>query len=133
MVTQPTEQFFPPFGGGPSERALNLLVNGNPVTFSIRAFFLTQPELARMLGPTADALIRSQGLPGNLYRSDRTPRYPLQPGDRVRSPRRVWPQSRLFGGYILSISDGWAVVQWDFFPIGPLTYDPLSWLEPQNV
>lgn len=125
------EQFFPPFEGKASDRALNLLVNSNPVTFAIRAFFLTQPEIFRMLGPLADQLIKSQELPKNLYDPRRTPARPLQPGDRVRSPQRTWPASRSFGGYILSISDDWAVIQWDFIPIGPLTYDPLRWLEPQ--
>lgn len=132
-MTQQAEQFFPTFSGQPADRLLNLLVNSNPVTFAIRALFLTQPEIFQMLGPGADALILSQGLPRNLYRSDRTAQRPLQPGDRVRSPRRVWPQSRLFGGYILSISDSWALVQWDFIPFGPLTYDPLNWLEPQTL
>ncbi len=132
-MTNQGEQFFPPFTGTESARLLNLLVNSNPVTFGIRGFFLTQPEIARMLGPLADQIVRSQGLPRNLFRSDRTPQLPLQVGDRVRSPQRQWPASRLFGGYILSLSDGWAVVQWDFFPIGPLTYDPLSWLEPQAI
>ena len=125
------EQFFPPFSGEASQRTLNLLFNANPLTFGIRGFFLTQPEIARMLGPMADQLIQSQGLPGNLYNPARTPARPFQVGDRVRSPQRTWPASSLFGGYIMSINDAWAVVQWDFVPIGPLTYDPLTWLEPQ--
>ena len=130
MTTQ-GEQFFPSFSGEASDRTLNLLVNSNPVTFGIRGFFLTQPEIARMLGPLADQLIKSQDLPKNLYNPGRTSARPFQPGDRVQSPQRAWPASRLFGGYILSISGDWAVVQWDFVPFGPLTYDPLRWLEPQ--
>ena len=124
-------QLFPPFSGDASDRTLNFLVNSNPFTFLVRGFFFTQPEIARMLGPMADQIIQSQGLPNNLYTPGRTSARPFQPGDRVRSPQRTWADSRLFGGYIMSINDGWAVVQWDFVPIGPLTYDPLTWLEPQ--
>lgn len=132
MTTQVQgEQFFPPFTGPESTRILNLLVNANPITFGIRGFFLTQPQVAQSLGPTADAIIRSQGLPQNLYDRSRRPQRPLREGDRVKSPQRTWLASSLFGGYILAINDGWATVQWDFLPIGPLTYDPLSWLEPQ--
>ena len=39
------EQFFPPFSGEPSDRALNLLVNVNPVTFGIRAFRIVDPDI----------------------------------------------------------------------------------------
>ena len=127
------EQFFPTFTGRESDRALNLLVNSNPITFAIRGFFLVQPELARMLGPAADQIIRFQGLPGNIFIPGRTPARPFQAGDRVRSPNRVWPDSRLFGGYILLVNGDWAVVQWDFIPLGPLTYDPLTWLEPHSL
>lgn len=132
-MTTREDQFFPPFTGSESNRILNLVVNSNPMTFGIRGFFLTQPELARILGPTADLIIRAQQLPSNLFDPYRTPRQPLQEGDRVRSPQRTWLASRLFGGYILSLNDGWATVQWDFLPFGPLTYDPLSWLEPQRL
>lgn len=127
------EQFFPSFGGSTQDRALNLLINANPITFGIRAFFLTLPEAARAIGPAADALIAAQRLPGNLFDPARTPVSPLQAGDRVSSPFRTWPGSVDFGGYILLINGEWAVVQWDFIPIGPLTYDPLSWLEPQVI
>lgn len=130
MVTR-AEQFYPPFVGTEVDRSLNLLVNSNPLTFLIRGFFLTQPRLAEALGPLADAVLRSQHLPGNLVDQARRPTRPLQQGDRVRSSNRQWPRSQLFGGYILAITDGWALVQWDFIPVGPLTYDPLSWLEPQ--
>ena len=125
------EQFFPPFGGKQQDRVLNLLVNANPVTFGIRAFFLIFPELARQIGPAADALLAAQNLPSNLFDPARVPSRPLEAGDRVSSPFRQWPGSADFGGYILLINDGWAVVQWDFIPVGPLTYDPLGWLEPQ--
>lgn len=132
MVTT-GEQFYPPFTGSEADRSLNLLVNSNPVTFLIRGFFLTQPRLAEAVGPMADSLLRSQNLPGNLFNRTRQPTRPLQQGDRVRSPNRQWPRSRLFGGYILGITGEWALVQWDFIPTGPLTYDPLSWLEPQRL
>lgn len=130
MVTK-AEQFYPPFAGTEVDRSLNLLVNSNPLTFMIRGLFLTQPRLAEALGPLADGILRSQNLPGNLFNRARRPVQPLQQGDRVRSANRQWPGSRLFGGYILAIMDGWALVQWDFIPTGPLTYDPMSWLEPQ--
>ena len=125
------EQFFPLFSGRQQDRVLNLLVNANPVTFGIRAFFLAFPDLARKIGPAADALLAAQRLPNNLFDSARTPVRPFQVGDRVSSPFRQWPGSADFGGYILVINDEWAVVQWDFIPVGPLTYDPLMWLEPQ--
>lgn len=125
------EQFFPPFGGRQQDRVLNLLINANPITFGIRALFLTQPELARQLGPAADALLSAQRLPGNLFNPARVPSTPFEVGDRVQSPRRQWPASKSFGGYILLLNGDWAIVQWDFIPIGPLTYDPLTWLEPQ--
>ncbi len=125
------EQFFPPFSGRQQDRVLNLLVNANPFTFGIRGLFLTQPGLAEALGPGADALLGIQTLPGNLFNPSRVPSTPLRVGDRVASPFRQWPGSANFGGYILLLNGEWAVVQWDFIPIGPLTYDPLTWLEPQ--
>lgn len=132
MVTR-TEQFFPPFMGGEVTRARNLITNSNPITFGIRATFLVFPGIAEALGPLADQILRVQNLPGNLFDRQRQPSTPLRQGDRVRSPNRQWPASELFGGYILAIQGDWAWVQWDFIPIGPLTYDPLTWLEPQRL
>lgn len=128
------ESFFPPFEGAVRDRVLNLLVNANPYTFAIRAFFLTQPGVAEGFSDFADRRIRGQVLrPGNLLDVDRTPSKPLQVGDRVKSPNRVWPGSEEFGGYLLAFNPdrSWALVQWDFQPLGPLTYDPVDWLEPQ--
>jgi len=128
-----TETLFPPFMGSMQNRALNLLVNGNPITFGIRAFFLTQPEVAAVWGRAADAGIESQALPGNLFNPNRIPEEPLIVGDRVSSTHRQWPGSVNFGGYILGLDGEWAYVQWDFIPVGPITYDPLVWLEPGEV
>jgi len=127
------QTFFPPFEGSGLDRTLNLMVNANPITFGIRAFFLTQPRFAEVLGPTADAIIRAQRLPANLFGLPQTADGPLQVGDRVKASNRSWPGSELFGGYILALFGDWALFQWDFIPIGPLTYDPLSWVEPQML
>jgi len=128
---QDSEPFFPPFSGAMTDRVLNLLINANPITFLIRALFLTQPNLAGAFGSAADAIIQSQRLPSNLFDPGRIPDKPLITGDRVFSPFRQWPDSERFGGYILLINGNYAIVQWDFIPIGPLTYDPLTWLEPE--
>ena len=131
MVANNAESFFPPFSSSIMDKMLNLLINASPPTFIIRSLFLTQPSVAENLGPIADTIIQIQNLPHNLFESDRIPSKTLRTGDRVFSPFRQWPGSNSFGGYILFINGDWAVVQWDFIPIGPLTYDPLQWLEPQ--
>lgn len=124
--------FYPEFGDSKVENAVNFLVNTNPITFSIRAALILFPELSKPLGQLNDRILKTVRPPNNLFDPRRSPRVPLQAGDRVTSPNRQAPGGDLFGGYILllyPLNTG-AIVLWDG---GPITYDPLNDLEPQLI
>ncbi len=124
--------FYPEFGDNRAENLINFAVNTNPVTFGIRAALILFPGLAAPLGQLNDRILRAVRPPNNLFDLQRSPRVPLRVGDRVTSPNRQAPGGELFGGYILLLyrQDTGAIVLWDG---GPITYDPLSDLEPQLI
>ena len=127
-----TTSFFPPFGQNRVENLVNFVVNRNPLAFNARAFFLVFPDQAAPLGTLVDQLLRTGAAPDNLFDPSRTPSRPFVLGDRVQSPSRSIPTSRLFGAYILAFvpaTEG-SINIWDG---GFITYDPLSELEPQSL
>lgn len=124
--------FFPAFGDNSAENLINFVVNTNPLTFSVRAGLLLFPELAIPLSQLNDQFLTAVQPPDNFLDLNRKSRVPLRTGDRVKSPNRIAPGGQLFGGYILvlyPLNIG-AIVIWDG---GPITYDPLSDLEPQSL
>ena len=124
--------FFPPFGENRVENLVNFAVNRNPLAFNARAFFLLFPDLAAPLGTLDDQLIMAGLGPDNLFDPNRTASRPFVIGDRVRSPSRSIPTSRLFGAYLIAFVPGTegSINVWDG---GFVTYDPLSDLEPQRL
>lgn len=78
------------------------------------------------LAPVNKAVLSSTA--DNFLLPGRTVSRPLQIGDRVRSPFRQ-PGPPDFGGYVLAIVPGGAIVLWDS---GVLTFDPIDELQPQS-